>query len=361
MKALRESPVAETCTALAGVLAGHLIVRFYGTGALGPRALGLLGGAALFLSLAGIAWRSVFAADEAARTASEGRRPSSNQTSVFLLAALLSLGGLLLAMTAAFAGFVAAALILAASLLRAAAARDLPGVTPLLAGITAAGMLGLGLATHPQLLLLEPSPLLWLPPLLAGLYGAARESLELLPAEVAGERPAAAPEPEAPPETAADPTEAAEGSPLIFGLNHEPVEPVDLPPWLQIRRAKQANRESHREPIAAILGAAALLGVPAAAAGLLPWKPLAQARFAAVAALLVLRTANFWRVRGESSWTALAGAARLGGVLLAAGLAAASAGLDPTREELAGILLVVSPVVPALFCSAAPERRESED
>lgn len=333
-------------TAVADVLAGYLILRFAGAGEGEWRRLPFLALASACLYLAGMAWNDLFDAEEDRCRRPERPIPSGQitPTVAFFIAAVLSIAGLMLAMSAGRACFFAAAALLGAVLFYDSGGKHLEIVGPLAMAACRGLNLFLGMSCHADVWFLLASPLVYLPIALLAAYTAVVTVVAALETPES-HTAASAPTSEAP--SSLDSQAETEIAIALPAAVHEASTP---PP-------RRQRAVFGLDPLVLSLGTAGLLLAPIAGLLLFAVHPLSLFFFGLLFLLLVVRLIDVWRHASYAAVRRLIGAAIFGMVLLDAGMVA---GVVPTAAErwagweielpgpmeLAGITMVAAMLLP---------------
>ncbi|MCX7933900.1 MAG: UbiA family prenyltransferase [Planctomycetota bacterium] len=330
-------------TAIADVLAGYLILRFAGAGDGEVRRLPFVVLASACLYLAGMAWNDFFDAEDDSQRRPERPIPAGQitLTVAFFIAALLSVAGLLLAMSASRPCFFAAAALLGAILFYNSGAKRLEIVGPLAMAACRGLNLFLGMCCHADAWFLLASPVVYLPIALLASYTAIVTVLAALET----------PEPCAPaalasPGPALDSEAETEIAPLPEAAKSATAPPPPL-----------AHAPQGLDPMVLAWGSIGLLLVPIAGILLFAINPLSLLFFGLLGFLLIVRLAGVWHGADHAAVRRLIGAAIFGMVLLDAGMVAgvSQTALErcwdweialPDRPELAGIAMVAAMLLP---------------
>jgi hypothetical protein len=328
-------------TALADVLAGYLLVRFSGAGEGEPRHLPFLLGASACLYLGGMAWNDVFDFEQDKENRPDRPLPSGmiSLTGGFLIAAFLSVAGVMLAMTAGFQPFAVAMAILCAVLLYNSGGKQIEIVGPLAMGSCRGLNLILGMTAHRNAFLMLTNPSLCVPVVMLLAYTAVVTVLSQM--ETPQKEFEEMDELERLDEPQSDlPTELEE-------------EPLLIRPAIH-GDGKLVAELSTVQRAVSVLGGAGLLLFPVAGALLLPLNAVSGFFFAVLALLLAVKIIRAWATPLAENIGRLVGVSLLGIVLLDAGMVAALAAGDrlwplPPFDsvQLAAVGLVAALIIPA--------------
>lgn len=142
---------ARAFLAISTVLVGYCLFRFYAHTAGNLLVVPYLLAAGALLTMAGSCWWLIFAAAAANRMESDSPASGAMSTTAgYFLASLLTVSGLMCAMTGGYNSFRAAGVLVLLTLLRSAAFRKTEIVSPLLGGLCYAMLCVMGMTAHPS-------------------------------------------------------------------------------------------------------------------------------------------------------------------------------------------------------------------
>ncbi len=344
--------VAGVFTAIADIMAGYLILRFYGAGQGNLRSLPFILGASACLYMAGMTWNDVFDADADCKNRPERPIPCGavSLTAGVLIAAILTVVGLLLAMTAGFKSFLVTCVLLTLILGYNAGLKRIEILGPLAMGACRGMNLVLGMSAHPDLMLLLAIPLVHVPPILLAAYTACVTVLagNETPAITVRQDPAAPPDPAAENEDQADSDMETE------------IMPAEKTPGRILPPPPKNTLENRPCSIMLILSLAAIITIPLTAAWIMPHTDLALIIFGLLVLLLACSGYTTLRQCSFASVRRFVGTAIAGMVLLDAGFVASVALVSPesithiplalpSMDGLAGVALVAAMIIPTVI------------
>ncbi len=137
--------------AIASVLAGYCLIRFYAYTAGNVLVLPYLVGAGALLGMADSAWRIIFTrAAEEPDADSDGPSGTLSTTASYLVAVFTTIAGLMCALTGGYNAFRAAGILVFLMLVRSALFRNVEILTPILKGLGDGMYVVIGMAAHPS-------------------------------------------------------------------------------------------------------------------------------------------------------------------------------------------------------------------
>lgn len=323
MRLLALLRIPRAFLAVSVVLAGYALFRFYAHTAGNLRVVPYLLAAGALLSMADSAWNLIF------RTAAENKFPEGptgglSTGAAYIVAGLVTIAGLMCAMTGGYGSFRAAGLLVIVVLARAALFRRIEIISPLLHGLFGGLMFVVGMTAHPSFVEMLYIREARLPPIFFAVFTAVTTVLS----------------------QARDSSHPREG-PASDDLDNETAS------RLLTLRGDAVDRT------VVWFGGGALFFIPLAAAWIMPWRWLSWGLLGILSLSILSRLIPVLVYRTRKDLDSFIASAYRGGALLNAGIVASLGDYRqreiydgwtvsvPANDELAAVAIIILLAVPA--------------